>query len=87
MPKYRKRPVVVEALRFDGENVEEALEFVGEAARVATLESLPPVHSIGIETPDDEVWADPGDWIVKDGDAFSTHSPDEFEADYEAVED
>lgn len=30
MPRYRKRPVEVDAIRFDGENFEEIQEFTGE---------------------------------------------------------
>ncbi|MET9222333.1 hypothetical protein ABZX65_26705 [Streptomyces sp. NPDC003300] len=78
MAKFRKKPVVIEAVRFVG-NFDEIEKFVGGDAEfrdgklvVATLEGA--------------MRAEPGDWITK-GVAGEFHpcKPDIFAATYEAV--
>jgi hypothetical protein len=83
MPKFRKKPVVIEAVQntaallpaelhaflgsFDGAHVE------GQSILIATLEG--------------EMRADPGDWIIKGVKGeFYPCKPDIFEATYEPAE-
>lgn len=76
MPKFRKKPVVIEAIQFNG-NFDEIEQFVGGDAEfrngslvVATLEG--PLH------------ASPGDWIIRGVKGeFYPCKPDIFEATYE----
>lgn len=78
--RYRKKPVVIEAIKFD-ENFEEIEEFVGGYAEfrdgdliVATLEG--PLH------------ASDGDYIIKGVKGeFYPCKPDIFEMTYELAED
>lgn len=78
--KYRKKPVVIEALQFIGGNFNEIEEFVGGDAEfrdgqlvIATLEG--PLH------------ASNGDWIIKGVKGeFYPCKPDIFEATYEAAD-
>ena len=80
--KFQKKPVIVEALQFDGTH--------------ASIESLNiPGCSRGwegggqsfmIPTPTGDKAAAPGDWITKDENgAFDAIKPDVFDATYEAV--
>ena len=55
--KYRKKPVVIEALKYDGSNIEEAIDFIGEDAYFK--------DSLIIETLEGKMRADIGDYIIK----------------------
>lgn len=84
MAKYRKKPVVIEAVQFTGKNHEEIGIFVGydgaymagEALVIRTLED-------GKEGVAKHV-ADPGDWIIKGvAGEFYPCKPGIFAATYE----
>lgn len=80
--KYRKKPIVIEAVQFTGFNFDEIEEFVGgdygkneEGEQViATLEGALKISD--------------NDWIIKGvKDEFYPCKPDIFEATYELVEE
>jgi hypothetical protein len=82
--KFRKKPVVVEAIQWTGSNGDEIARFCGGKCTFKhgnpeffTLES----HSAPLE-------ASPGDWIIKGivGE-FYPCKPDIFEQTYEPVDD
>ena len=81
MAKFRKKPVVIEAVRWDGENKNEVEQFLdnngfvkGDYVDIGTLEGL--------------MTASVGDMIIKGVKGeFYPCKPDIFEATYEAVED
>ncbi len=84
--KYRKRPVVVEAVQFNGCNQGEVLGFAmpelsKEAMRAAKIMNLPVV----IETLEGRITAAIGDWIIRGvkGECYSC-KPDIFALTYEA---
>jgi hypothetical protein len=80
MPKFRKKPVVIEALRFGG-NFDEIEAFVGGDAEFRDGELL-------VATLEGPLRAAPGDWIIKGVKGeFYPCKPDIFEATYEPVED
>jgi len=92
MPKFRKRPVVVEAVQwFPGilhSGVQVELEHdspsrvPGEVAfRIPAMAYVTPIHR-------QKTWLTPGDWILPepDGIHFYPCKPDIFEATYEPVE-
>jgi len=82
--KYRKRPVVIEAFQYDGENCRSAAEFVGETHEDDDL--CCDSHVYRIETLEGIMSANPGDWIIKGVKGeFYPCKPDIFEATYEAV--
>lgn len=96
--KYRKKPVVIEAIQFNNLNKEEVEAFVGRGELAWILESetayiagvAPPISSLSIETKEGFMKAFPGDWIIKEpfptGDRdFYPCKPDIFEATYEKV--
>lgn len=91
--KYRKKPVVIEAIQFDNINYEEICAFVGMAL-LREIESetayqagvAPPVLSVTIPTLEGNMKAMPGDWIIKGVNGeFYPCKPDIFEKTYEQV--
>ena len=91
--KYRKKPVVIEAIRYSGDNLAEVLVFTGKhprfdewfssfdeyAAHVASDRQV-----FKILTLEGTMEASPGDWIIKGVKGeFYPCKPDIFEATYE----
>ena len=85
MAKYRKKPVVIEAMQFTKDSFDECCEFIGE-------ENLNDGTSkdecyIGIITLEGEHDANEGDWIIQGVKGeFYPCKPDIFEMTYEPVE-
>ncbi|MFR4530611.1 MAG: hypothetical protein ACLT5Y_03680 [Thomasclavelia ramosa] len=93
MPKYRKKPVVVEAVRWTGSNLEEIRNFVGsdlieECVELfdikRTLKEM--LVDIAIDTLQGTMRVDYGDYIIKgvQGELYPC-KPDIFLATYEEV--
>ena len=84
MGKYRKKPVVVEAMQFVGENILSVIDWCkGDAAIQRTEKD----RCIVIHTREGSMRADLGDWIIKGVKGeFYLYKPDIFEATYEPVE-
>ena len=82
--KFRKKPVVIEAMQFVGEsNVDEVLEWV---TRESPQSAVGTSKEIYIPTLEGEMTASVGDWIIKGVKGeFYPCKPDIFEATYEAV--
>jgi hypothetical protein len=90
--KYRKKPVVIEAVQWTGSNVDEVLGiFLGSIeARRSDFRSHGrgdlPGGIIHIDTLEGTMNAIPGDWIIKGVKGeFYPCKPDIFEATYEPV--
>lgn len=81
--RYRKKPIEIEALRFDGTNAQMIVRWMG-ARYVSTGVNGDILH---IETLEGVMRADIGDWIIcgVKGE-FYPCKPDIFAATYEAVE-
>jgi len=70
--KYRKKPVVIEAILYDGLNKEKIYEFVGgrldseinDCAYTATGK-CPPIRTLIIPTPKGKMFVSPGDYVIK----------------------
>lgn len=76
MKIYRKKPVEVQAVQWNGENVSEVLEFCGKA-RIKD-------DSILIDTLEGTMEANTGDYIIKGVKGeFYPCKPDIFEKTYE----
>jgi hypothetical protein len=88
MPKFRKKPVVIEAIKFTGINEAKQAEyekFVGQTLEVRSYENL---LCLIIPTLEGEHIATPGDWIIKGVKGeFYPCKPDIFSASYETVTD
>lgn len=80
MPKFRKKPVVIEAVQYDGTF---PLDFLGDAEHV---QALGVGDGIEIHTLEGVMTASVGDWIIRgvQGELYPC-KPDIFEATYEAV--
>jgi hypothetical protein len=78
--QYRKKPVVIEAVRYTGENGREVGEFVGYADRNEDNQFV-------ISTREGKMCANPGDWVIKGVQGeFYPCKPDIFALTYEKVQ-
>jgi len=59
--KFRKKPVVIDAIKWTGENFDEVKEFVGESLFGYNPETL----DLVIKTLEGEHLASKGDWVIK----------------------
>lgn len=65
MPKFRKRPIVVEAMQFTGINAGDIVRWA-KNDHVTNLEFGPKkYHAINIATVEGDMLATEGDWIIK----------------------
>lgn len=89
MTKYRKKPVVIEAIQFNGINFKEIEEFtLGNGKRHITYEGNVPIETnyIEITTLEGIMNASKNDWIIKGVNGeFYPCKPDIFEQTYELV--
>lgn len=83
MKRYRKKPVVIEAVQFLGdENLQEILEWMGDNDVIAMGDYM------RILTLEGEMTANRSDWIIKGVKGeFYPCKPDIFEATYEPVKE
>jgi hypothetical protein len=80
--KYRKKPVLVEAIQYRVDNIKEIEKFVGKELRVAW--SSPTFPNLFIPTLEGDMVAQKGDWIIRgiEGE-FYPCKPGIFKATYE----
>ena len=91
--KYRKKPVEIEAVRYDGYNSNEISKFMDKPVKIECISSAayeagmaPPVFCVLIETLEGIMRAMPGDYIIKGVKGeFYPCKPDIFEQTYEPV--
>ena len=81
--KFRKKPVIIEAVQWNGDNDEELKQFLGEKKFYHILND----SSIVIPTLEGDMKGRVGDWIIKGvvGE-FYPCKPDIFEDTYERFE-
>ena len=83
--KYRKKPVVIEAIQLTADSFNECVAFIGESVIDSWTDA--DVCYIEIQTLEGTIRAREGDWIIKGVKGeFYPCKPDIFEATYEAVE-
>lgn len=91
MDRYRKKPVVIEAVRFTEEAADaiDALPGVS-VTRLGPLNTTPrpPIFEAKIKTLEGTMHAQPGDYIIRgvQGELYPC-KPDIFDKTYEAVEE
>jgi hypothetical protein len=88
--RFRKKPVQVEAVRWDGENADEVAEFIGRDGKIEERRVAGPGRGlqpgIVIHTLEGDMTATVGDWIIRGVQGeFYPCKPDIFEATYEEV--
>lgn len=84
MPRFRKKPVVIEAMQFDGsyQSGKAILDWADETVHRSTLIGL------SIKTLEGVMGVSAGDWVIRGVQGeFYPCKPDIFEATYEAVRD
>jgi hypothetical protein len=87
MAKFRKNPVVIEAIQFDRNNWEDVKEFTNCNAKIITIERrIDGKATTIISTLEGDMTATEGDWIIKGVNGeFYPCKPDIFEKTYEPV--
>ena len=88
MKQYRKKPVTIEAVQFDGLNPTEMMDFAGENCEVEIYDNqvTPPIASIVIHTLEGDMKVSNGDYIIKGVKGeFYPCKPDIFEQTYESA--
>lgn len=81
MAQYRKKPVVIDAIRFNGTNENEVADFVGENLHIT------PDGFLFIHTLEGSMAVSYGDYVIKGvRGEFYPCKPDIFEQTYESVE-
>ena len=85
--KYRKKPVVIEAIQWDGSNLDEIKKFTGDHADVKYGEKDgESIADLFIHTLEGDMHASKGDYIIKGVHGeFYPCKPDVFSQTYEEV--
>lgn len=91
--KYRKKPVVIEAMQWNGDNLKEVMEFIGSEFKYEPntywyTNKFTYNGELHINTLEGEMLASIGDYIIKGvkGEFYPCKS-DIFEATYEEVDE
>ena len=88
--KYRKKPIEIEAIKFNGENAYEIMQWAHKDCPDefnSIVRAAPFKDRLVIRTLEGLMEAHGGDWIIKGiKGEFYPCKPDIFEATYEAVE-
>jgi hypothetical protein len=83
--KFRKRPVVIEAMRYDGSNGAEVADWCGGYLDAEYDRDDAPQWVL-IDTLEGQMRANEGDWVIRGVKGeFYPCKPDIFEATYEPV--
>ena len=82
---YRKKPVVIEAVKVNCDNRHKVAEWCGgRAAEAAPSGVIYAPGVVAIDTLEGTMWAEAGDWIIKGvAGEFYPCKPDIFAATYE----
>lgn len=96
MPKFRKKPIVIESIQWTGRNEMEIADFIGGLTQVRRpthihereLDDIPnEAYTIIIPTLEGDMTASRMDWIIKGVNGeFYPCKPDIFEKTYEPVD-
>lgn len=89
MPKFRKRPIVIEAIQYTGDNANELYNFSNDIVQSPILEITednPTGNYVQIKTLEGIMIGIVNDWIIKgiNGEVYPC-KPDIFEKTYEHV--
>ena len=88
--KYRKKPVVVEAIQYNGDNYDEIKKFVGASLSLDWFDVVGGIdlYIMQISTLEGKMQVNNGDYIIKGVEGeFYPCKPDIFEKTYEMVGD
>jgi len=86
MNKYRKKPVVIEAVQFTGANHAEVFDFCPSATNSGCSHPNQVTNRLRIPTLEGDMEVRPDDWVIKGVKGeFYPCKPDIFEATYEPL--
>ena len=89
MPKFRKKPIEIEAIQFDGSNFDEILAFgnkEGEKRNILKNSFTGEQEYLHIRTLEGNMHVSEGDYVIKGVQGeFYPCKPDIFHATYDAV--
>lgn len=65
--KYRKKPVVIEAIQYNGKNAQDVINFAKSSGRKVSMDrdSSRKIDFLEVETLEGFMYADKGDWIIR----------------------
>lgn len=87
MAKFRKKPVVIDAVQFDAGSPSPAVSFAGTDRAYLVGDGDGPVDYMIIKTLEGDMRADDGDWIIKGVKGeFYPCKPDIFAATYDPAD-
>ena len=79
--KYRKKPIIINAIQYDGDNLLEIITFVGKGLAEDLVDDI-----LIIPTLEGDMKASKGDWIIEGVNGeFYPCKPDIFEKTYDKV--
>jgi len=85
--KYRKKPVVIEAIQWNGENKDEIQNFCGDVVKFKMYDRVSGPPHLVVKTLEGHMDASIGDYIIRGVQGeFYPCKPDIFELTYEAVD-
>lgn len=83
--QYRKKPIVIEAIQFYGDNWKDICSFIGKEVPIEW--KTPSCAELIIPTLEGNMIADKGDWIIKGiRGEFYPCKPDIFTETYEVID-
>lgn len=84
---FRKKPVVIDAMRWDGENIKAMADFIGRTSPLSNVADMTHFREVHLQTLEGPMVARVGDWIIRGvkGELYPC-KPDIFAATYEAVD-
>ena len=86
MPRFRKKPVIIEAMQFTDESKDQCFNFV-TCTRKATTDGVTGRPFLVIQTLEGDMIAELGDWIIRGVAGEFYPRTDTFEQTYEPVEE
>jgi hypothetical protein len=86
--KYLKKPVVVEAMRFTGENYIAIGKFIGNANATLILDGSGQIKSLTIKTPKGQIDCPPGHYLIRGvKDELNTYDPEVFNLNHDELQE
>lgn len=84
MAKYRKKPVVIEAVQWDGVGLQDPPDWVRMALKLGIMDRAGDGNGLVIETLEGQMKVSPDDWIIRGvkGELYPC-KPDIFAATYD----
>lgn len=85
--KFRKKPIIIDAIKWERTNIQEVIDFMGKESYDFDNENSLEPEKVIIHTLEGDITASPGDWIIRgvSGELYPC-KPDIFQKTYEPAE-